>query len=91
MIAQSVAIEADTVGPEGIGLENLRAGFAICAMHFANQLRSLEVDFVVGDVDENTAPVQLGAECPVEQVSAPVANQDSEVGHGFLARAGGRP
>src|SRR6266498_5320584 len=52
LVRQPVAVELERVGPEGVRLEDLRAGAHVLRVHFLYEPWLLAVQLVVADVQE---------------------------------------
>jgi len=69
---------ASPVGPEGVRLEDFRAGAHVFGVHFLHEPRLLQVQLVVADVEEEALAVEHGAHSPVEDVDTAVGKEGSE-------------
>src|SRR6266498_3900981 len=78
LVRQPVAVELERVGPEGVRLEDLRAGAHVLRVHFLYEPWLLEVQLVVADVQEEALGVQHGAHGPVEDVDTAVGKEIAE-------------
>jgi hypothetical protein len=87
VVGEPVAAELHRVRPEGVGFEDLGAGAHVRFVHFLDQLRLLDAQLVVADVQEEAFRVQHSAHRPVEDVDVAVVQEIAE-GYrhpGFLA------
>ncbi len=83
VVGQSVAAELDGIGAEGVGLDDLGAGPHVGFVHLAHELRLLEVQLVIADVQEEALGVEHRAHRAVEHVDFSVVQE--------IAQRGGHP
>ena len=80
---QSMAGQAEAVGAEGVGFENLRAGLQILLVNGENQAGVGEVQLVVAAVDEDAAGIENGAHGAIGEHGA--AGEDvGKLGHSLV-------
>ena len=76
---EAMAGELDSVGAEGIGLDQLRAGGNVRAVNFLDDFGLREVEFVKRALEADPARVQLGAHSPVAQQRPPAKPLEERV------------
>jgi hypothetical protein len=75
VVTEPICGQLHRVGPERIGLENLRARLDVLLVDAPDDVRALPVEFVVAHVHEDAATVEERAHRPVEDVDAPVLDE----------------
>ncbi len=67
LILQTEAMQPETVRPEGVGFDDLRARLQILLMHRAHQLRLRQVQLVEALVEKDASPIKRSTHGPVTQ------------------------
>ena len=91
LLLQPVGRELHRVGPEGVGLHDLGPGGGVFGVDPGHQLRLLQDQGIVADVDEHPPGVEEGSHGPVQDVDPAVVHQVPEGGsgrHGVYPRLG---
>ena len=80
VVCETVAVELQRIGAEGVGLQDLGACAHVLGVHFLHQPWLLQTQLVVADVQEEALAVQHRAHGPVEDVDPAVIQECAEGG-----------
>ena len=81
VVGQPVVGQLPRVGAEGVGLDDLRARLHVGPVDVADQVRLLQVQLVVADVEEGALAVEHGAHRAVDDVDPAVGEEFAEGWH----------